>query len=262
MFTTKSLFMKKILRIFIFISILIYFGACSKPVETVYYEEKDITRFTAKTFKVPLRNREIELEVIKECPGKVICTDQEVKLKIKHEDRFTYLKGKDLIFEIDNGEIDLNERDYSNIYKIDKIAKDGTSGVMTEQFLIWISETDFRNAAYTKIARMKIGDDSYEIPIEEGRDYWQVMLDRERLLEVMDNEQKREYGKYPHERKKSKEISVQEKRMSSEAEEATWNLVKDSKNAEDLKYFLEKFPDSPFAVPAKLKLDQLERDKK
>ena len=37
--------------------------------------------------------------------------------------------------------------------------------------------------------------DFYEIRIEEGRDYWQVMLDRERLLEVMDNEQKREYGK-------------------------------------------------------------------
>ena len=51
---------------------------------------------------------------------------------------------------------------------------------------------------------MKIGDDYYQIPIEEGRDYWQVMLDRERLLEVMDNEQKREYGKYPHERKKLK----------------------------------------------------------
>ena len=49
--------------------------------------------------------------------------------------------------------------------------------------------------------------------------------------------------------------------MSSEAEEATWNLIKDSKNPEDLRYFLEKFPDSPFSVPAKLKLDQLERDK-
>jgi len=253
--------MQKILIIFLLTSVLIYFGACSKPVETVYYEEKDITLFTTKPFKVPYRSREIELEVVKECPGKVICTEKEVKLKIKHEDRFTYLKGKDLIFEIDDGAIDLNERDYSNIYNIDKISKDGTSGVMAEQFLIWISESDFRNAAYTKIARMKIGDDYYEIPIEEGRDYWQVMLDRERLLEVMDNEQKREYGKYPHERKKLKEISAQEKRMSSEAEEATWNLIKDSKNPEDLRYFLEKFPDSPFAVPAKLKLDQLERDK-
>ena len=77
--------MQKILRIFILIYILIYFGACSKPVETVYYEEKDITLFTTKPFKVPYRSREIELEVVKECPGKVICIEKEVKLKIKHD---------------------------------------------------------------------------------------------------------------------------------------------------------------------------------
>tara|TARA_Y100001970_G_scaffold264602_1_gene351377 strand:- start:11288 stop:12031 length:744 start_codon:yes stop_codon:yes gene_type:complete len=244
-------------------SILIFFifivGACSKNVETVYFEEKDITRFSAKPFKVPFRTKEIELAAVKECPGKVICVGQEIKFKIKHEDRFTYLKGKDLILETDNGEIDLNERDYSNIYDIDKIAKDGTSGVMKEQFLIWLSESDFSNMAYSKTAIMKIGKDSYFLPIEEGRDYWQTMLDRKRLLEIMDDEQKREYGKYPRERKKLKEISVQEKRMAAEAEESTWNLIKDSKNVEDLKYFLEKFPDSPYTIPAKLKLKQLER---
>jgi outer membrane protein assembly factor BamD (BamD/ComL family) len=47
----------------------------------------------------------------------------------------------------------------------------------------------------------------------------------------------------------------------SEAAESTWQLVKDSKNPEDIRYFLEQFPNSPFAVPAKLKLKQLERDK-
>ena len=87
------------------------------------------------------------------------------------------------------------------------------------------------------------------------------MLDRERLLEVMDDEQQREYGEYPREKKNIKEITIQEKRMSSEAEESTWKLVKDSNSAEDLRYFLEKFPDSPYAIPAKLKLKQLEREK-
>ena len=105
---------------------------------------------------------------------------------------------------------------------------------MKEQFLIWVSEQDFRNLAYAETARMKIGDDAFELPIKEGRDFWQIMLDRERLIEVMDEEQKREYGKYPHERKKIKEISAQEKRMSAEAEESTWDLIKDSKNPEDL----------------------------
>jgi len=246
-----------------YILILIFLlGACTKPVKTDYFEEKDVTRFTTKPFKTVYRNREIELEAVKECPGKVICKEEEIKLKIRHEDRFTYLKGKDLIIEIDSGDVNLNERDYSNSYEMNKISRDGTSGVMKEQFLIWVSEEDFRNLAYTQTARMKIGEDAFELPIEDGRDYWQIMLDRERLIEVMDEEQKREYGKYPHERKKIKEISAQEKRMSAEAEESTWDLIKDSKNPEDLRYFLEKFPDSPFAIPANLKLKQLERDSK
>jgi len=107
---------------------------------------------------------------------------------------------------------------------------------------------------------LKVGDDSFDLS-SEGRDPWQIMLDRERLLEIMDKEQQREYGLYTHERKDKKEITVQEKRMSSEAEESTWKLVKDSNSVEDLRYFLEKFPDSPYAIPAKLKLKQLERGK-
>ena len=77
----------------------------------------------------------------------------------------------------------------------------------------------------------------------------------------MDKEKQREYGEYQHETKGKKEFDLREKRMVSEAVESTWKLVKDSKNPEDIRYFLEQFPNSPFAVPAKLKLKQLERDK-
>jgi regulator of sirC expression with transglutaminase-like and TPR domain len=77
----------------------------------------------------------------------------------------------------------------------------------------------------------------------------------------MDKEQRREYGLYPHENKEKKEHGVRKKRMVSEAAESTWKLVKDSNNPEDLRYFLEQFPDSPYAIPAKLKLKQLKRDK-
>ena len=48
--------------------------------------------------------------------------------------------------------------------------------------------------------------------------------------------------------------------MVSEAVESTWKLVQDSNNLEDLRYFLEQFPDSPYAIPAKLKLMQLKRE--
>lgn len=76
----------------------------------------------------------------------------------------------------------------------------------------------------------------------------------------MEEEQRREYGQYQHENKEKKSEDVRKKRMVSEAEESTWKLVQDSNNPEDLRYFLEQFPDSPYAVPAKLKLKQLERE--
>ena len=249
------------MRISLLILVAIALASCTlKPVETVYHEEEDVTRFTSKAFKSEKRTREIELMASKECPGKVICTDQSIKFKVKHEDRFAYLKGKDLVLETDEGNLNLNERDYSDSYDSSKTAKDGTTGVLKEQFLIWLSESDFRKAAYTQNAIMKIGEDSFDLSIE-GRNYWQIMLDRERLLEIMDKEQQREYGIYTHEKKDNKEITLQEKRMSSEAEESTWKLVMDSNSKEDLLYFLEKFPESPYAIPAKLKIKQLEREK-
>ena len=127
--------------------------------------------------------------------------------------------------------------------------------------MIWVSESDFRKAAYAQNAIMKVGDYSFDLS-SEGRNSWQIMLDRERLLEIMDKEQQREYGLYTHEKKDKKEITVQEKRMSSEAEESTWKLVKDSNSVEDLRYFLEKFPDSPYAIPAKLKLKTVGKGEK
>ena len=48
--------------------------------------------------------------------------------------------------------------------------------------------------------------------------------------------------------------------MVSEAAESSWKMVQDSNNTEDLRYFLEQFPDSPYSIPAKLKLKQHERN--
>ena len=48
--------------------------------------------------------------------------------------------------------------------------------------------------------------------------------------------------------------------MVSEAEESTWKLIKDSNNPEDFRFFLDKFPESQYAIPAKLRLKQLERE--
>ena len=235
-------------------------ASCSaKPVETVYYEKKDRTSFTTMLFKVEKRGKEIKLVAMKECPGKVICTDKDIKLTITHTGRFSFLKGKDLDLETDQGEINLNERDYSTSYEMFEKSRIGTSGVLTEHFLVWVSESDFRKAAHSQNSTLLVGDYSFVLS-SEGRVPWQILLDRERILEIMDEEQRREYGLYPHDNKDKKEQDVRNKRMVSEAEESTWKLVQDSKNTEDLRYFLEQFPNSPFAVPAKLKLKQLEQE--
>ena len=253
-------FCRKTMRIYLLILFTLVLGACTKTVETVYHEDKDLTRFTTKPFKTEKKNKEIELVAEKECSGKVICTDQEIKLSVIHAGRFAFLKGKDLNLETEQGQINLNQRDYSYTYDSARKAKGGTSGVFTEQFLIWVSEPDFRKAAHSQNSTLLVGDYSFVLS-SEGRVPWQILLDRERILEFMDEEQRREYGLYPHENKERKEQDVRKKRMVSEAAESTWKLVKDSNNPEDLRYFLEQFPDSPYAIPAKLKLKQLKRDK-
>ncbi len=249
------------MRIPILILATLALAACAvKPVETVYHEKEDVTRFTTQAFKAEKKNKEIELVAVKECPGKVICSDEEIKLTITHADRFSFFKGKDLELQTEQGKINLNERDYSNSYNQREKAKDGTSGVLTEHFLIWVTESDFLKAAHAQNSTLFVGDYSFVLS-SEGRVPWQILLDRERILEIMDEEQRREYGLYPHENKEKKEQGVRKKRMVSEAAESTWKLVKDSNIPEDLRYFLEQFPDSPYAVPAKLKLRQLEREK-
>ena len=227
--------------------------------DTRYFKKEDLTKFKTKTIKVETKNKEIELVAVKECRGKVICSAKEIKLSVIHAGRFTFLKGKDLDLETEQGQIDLNQRDYSNSYNNKKKSKEGTSGVLTEQFLIWVSEPDFIKAARAEKATMYIGDYAFELS-SEGRDAWQIMMDKERLLKIMDKEQQREYGQYPHENKEKKELDLREKRMVSEAAESTWKMIENSDSPEDFRYFLEQFPDSPYAIPAKLKLKQLEKE--
>ena len=72
------------------ILITLVLGTCTKPVDTVYYKNEDLTRFTTKPFKTVKMNKEIELVAEKECDGKVIFADKEIKLTIMHADRFYF----------------------------------------------------------------------------------------------------------------------------------------------------------------------------
>ena len=247
------------MQIYLLILISLFIGACTKAVYTDYFKKEDLTRFKTKSIKVETKNKEIELVAVKECPGKVICTEREIKLSVIHAGRFTFLKGKDLDLETEQGQIDLNQRDYSYSYNSTQKSKGGVSGVLTEQFIIWVSEPDFIKAARAEMATMFIGDYAFKLS-NEGRNAWKIMMDKDLLLGIMDKEQQREYGKYPHENVKKKELDLRNKRMVSEAAESTWKMIENSDSPEDFHYFLEQFPESPYAVPAKLKLKQLERE--
>ena len=122
------------MQIYLLILISLFICACTKAVDTEYFKKEDLTKFKSKSFKVEKKNKEIELVAVKECRGKVICTDKEIKLRVIHAGRFTFLKGKDLDLETEQGQIDLNQRNYSNSYNSKKKSKEGISGVITEEF--------------------------------------------------------------------------------------------------------------------------------
>ena len=58
--------------------------------------------------------------------------------------------------------------------------------------------------------------------------------------------------------REKKELDLRKKRMVSEAAESTWKMIEGSNNPEDFSYFIEQFPESPYAIPAKLKLKTLQ----
>ena len=165
------------MRIFLLILITIVLGACTKAVDTVYYKNKDLTRFTTRTLKTEKNNKEISLVAMKECEGKVICAEKEIKLSVIHAGRFAFLRGKDLDLETEQGQVDLNQRDYSYTYNATQKAKDGTSGVLTERYLIWVSESDFVKAAHAEQATMNIGDYAF-VPVS----YTHLTLPTKRIV--------------------------------------------------------------------------------
>ena len=239
---------------------LLLLSACTKPVYTVYYEDENYTKFTTHALKITTpSDHELVLVASRRCEGMTLCTADEIKLAISHEDRFAFLKGQDFSMTADGKEIDLNRRDYSFYYDMAKKAKDSTTGVAQERWLVFIPISDFDALANSKRILMQIGPEQMEIPFDQ-RNNWRIMIDHKLLIGTMDEEQQRSYGEYsqtPSSEEKRREKF--EKKAATEAEEATWKLVKDSDNPEDLKFFLKQYPNSPYSVPARLKLQQLER---
>ena len=249
------------MRIFTLFIFILLVSSCSKPVYTVYFDDENHTVFTTKEIKLTTKdNRDLILEVSKICPGRTMCPVSEFKLIITLEAKFVFLEGKDFFIKTLNKIIDLNHRDYKFVYDTTKEAKDGTTGVAIETWTVWISSENFSEIASSAEVNLEIGD--YSVPFyTEEREPWKIISDNSLLFKTLDEEQTRSYGKYSKSPSTEKEVREKfEKKALMEAEEETWKLIKDSDNKDDLEYFIKQFPNSPYAIPAKLKLNQLNKN--
>jgi len=240
--------------------ILLVLSSCYKPVYTEYFQEENYTEFTThEIFVETPGDRKLQVVASRKCPGKTICEAKEIKLTLRIETKFSFLEGKDFSIITDGESVNLNRRRYHFSYDAISRYHDGTTGFAVERWVVWIELGEFNKISNGQLTLMKIGEYSFEIPQEE-LERWKILNDKPLLLQTMDEEDQRAYGTYTEAPVSESEVREKfERKAFIEAEESTWKMVKDSENPEDLRFFLEQYPDSPYAPPARLKLLQLER---
>jgi len=250
--------MKQLMNLLLSIFLL---SSCYKPVYTEYFDDENYTEFKTHEILIEIpAERILKLFASRRCPGKTLCGVTDVKILLTLETKYSFLEGKDFWISTQNGKVDLNHRRYDFKYDPTLDYMDGTSGVAIEKWVVWVKKEQFEKIAKSDEVSLFIGE--YNFPLStDDLEKWKTLITKNLLLETMDDEDKRTYGTYTEAPVSETEIREKfEKKAFIEAEETTWNMVKDSKNPEDLRFFLEQYPDSPFATPARLKLKQLERD--
>ncbi len=242
-------------------ALLVLAASCSRPVNLEYFEKDDRTRFMPQllTLKSPDIDKQVQLETYQDCPGKTIC-QEDIQFRVRSVNRFVFLKGKRLTVSLDERTLDFQDREYEDEFDATATIPVGTDGSWAEALSVPINHRDFAKLANAQEVVIHLGPYAYAAPYE-SRKNWRILVDRQLLLGTMDVEEKPVYDegviREDLEVSRAREKALREK--ASAAEEQTWDLVKDSRNPEDLRFFLEQYPDSPFVVPARLRLQQLER---
>ena len=248
-------------RLLLFLILILALNSCYKPVYTEYFQEENYTEFTTHEILIEIPSyRILKVYASRICPGRTVCEAKEIKLRIKLNTKFSFLQGKNFSIISDEKEINLNQRRYFFSYDPLSTYSDGTTGYAIEEWIVWINSNRFKTIINSNVNFLHIGDYRFEIPAIE-LEKWKILVTKPLLLETMEEEDKRAYGKYieaPISETEAREKF--EKKAFTEAEEKTWKMVKDSNNPEDIRFFLEQYPESPYAAPARLKLRQLERD--
>ena len=242
--------------------ILLLLNSCYKPVYTEYFQEENYTEFTTHEILIEIpSDRILKIFASRRCPGRTICEAEEIKLRLSLNTKFSFLEGKDFSILSNDEEIDLNQRRYFFDYNSGATYSDGTSGFAIEQWVVWVDSKNFKKIIQNKDNKLKIGDYTFALPSLELKK-WKILISKPLLLETMEEEDQRTYGTYTEPPVSETEVREKfEKKAYIEAEETTWKMVKDSENPDDLRFFLEQYPNSPYAAPARLKLKQLEREK-
>ncbi len=156
-----------VLKIILLCFIFFQFG-CTKLVYTTYYEDEDYTEFVTHPLK--LKNnigKEINLIASRKCDGQILCSAFEIKIKITHEGKFAYLKNKDFMIESKNQKFDFNKRNYKFDFDISKKNKDGTKGLISESWIIYVPINIYEEIINSKEISLIIGEQSILIGREK-----------------------------------------------------------------------------------------------
>ncbi len=245
----------------LFVVALVLLSACTRPVTLEYFEKDDRTRFAPQPIRLSSAdiNKDVTLETYQDCPGKTVCNEN-VQFRLKSLDRFVFLKGKELEIQADGRVFRFPDREYEDDFNALATNADGTTGSWSEAFYVPLPIGDFTRLAQAQEVTFQVGPYAYPSSYD-SRKNWRILVTRDLLLGTMDEEEKPVYDKgvirEDVEVARVREKALREKAQA--AEEETWNLVKDSEDPEDLRFFLEQYPDSPFTTPAQLRLRQLER---
>ncbi len=241
--------------------VLLLLSACTRPVTLEYFEKDDRTRFAPQPIRLssPDIPKEVTLEAYQDCPGKTIC-DENIQFRLKSLDRFVFLKGKAFEIQADGRAFRFPDREYEDDFNALAQNADGTTGSWGEAFYLPLPIDDFTTLAEAQEVVFQVGPYAYPSSFE-SRKNWRILVTRDQLLGTMDEEEQPVYDKGVI-REDVTVARAREKALREQAraaEEETWNLVKDSEDPEDLRFFLEQYPDSPFTTPAQLRIRQLER---
>ena len=249
-------------------------GCNLSPVQLSYDSKRNHTTLTTKPLELKgskYSNKLVQLQASMGCRGRRFCSPSALLVTVTYKGSFGYLKNRPIVFSVggESRTYSSNLR-YTSSYDTRKIARDGTSGVLQEQVSFPIKRDFFKRVALETDVFMEIAGNRFILPAPEQRRL-PLLIERDRLFSALgDSDRSTYFAENLVEPGTPSELDTglvvpQDGRDegsasgTADAEKATWELVRNSNNPEDLRFFLEQFPDSPYAVPIRLRLRQLER---